>query len=418
MNISSYIKNVCADAKKASGILAIATSEEKNKALTTISEIIQRNCQTILNANRKDLDKASKNQLDGAMVDRLTLTEKTISTITQGIREITKLADPVAEISPIQARPSGIGVAQMRVPIGVIGIIYESRPNVTADAASLCLKSGNAVILRGGSESFFSNQAIGKCITEGLDKTGLPPEAIQLIATTNRDAVGELLKQEEQVDLIIPRGGKNLIRRVSEESKIPVLKHLDGICHVYIDKKANHSKAIAIAVNAKTQRYGTCNTMETLLIHSDCAPTILPKISKILREEKVELRADHKARIIIPEAKIASKEDWKTEYLGPTLSVGIVESVEDAILHIAKYGSNHTDCIVTEDKTTANKFLRQVDSSSVMLNTSTRFADGFEYGLGAEIGISTDKLHARGPVGLEGLTSLKWVVYGDGHTRT
>ncbi len=418
MNISNYIKGICEKAQQAAEILAIATTEEKNEALTRISESIQSSARKILDANEKDLGEASKDKLDPAMIDRLTLTQNTIEGIVEGIQEIVKLDDPVGTIGPMQTRPSGITVAQMRVPIGIIGIIYESRPNVTADAASLCLKSGNVVILRGGSESFYSNQAIEKCIIEGLSKTGIPSTAVQLIATTSRTAVGELLTRKEEVDLIIPRGGKGLITRVSKESKIPVLKHLDGICHVYIDKEADHSKAINIAENAKTQRYGTCNTMETLIIHSDCAPVILPKLLKIFTGHKVEVRGDKKAKVIIPTIKLASKKDWETEYLGPVLSIAVVDSVEDAIMHISKYGSKHTDSIVTENDKTAKKFLRQVDSSSVMLNASTRFADGYEYGLGAEIGISTDKLHARGPVGLQGLTSLKWIVYGDGHIRT
>ena len=418
MDISDYIKGVCEKAQQAAETLAIATTEEKNEALTRISASIQSNARKILAANEKDLDGAARHKLDPAMIDRLTLTQKTIEVMAEGIQEIVTLDDPVGTISPLQRRPSGITVAQMRVPIGIIGIIYESRPNVTADAASLCLKSGNVVILRGGSESFYSNQAIEKCIIEGLSKTGIPSTAVQLIATTNRTAVGELLTRKEEVDLIIPRGGKSLITRVSKESRIPVLKHLDGICHVYIDKEADHSKAIAIAENAKTQRYGTCNTMETLIVHSDCAPIILPKLLKIFADHKVELRGDKKTQMIIPRVKLASEKDWTTEYLGPILSIAVVDSVEDAILHISKYGSKHTDSIVTENDTTAKKFLRQVDSSSVMLNASTRFADGYEYGLGAEIGISTDKLHARGPVGLQGLTSLKWVVYGDGHIRT
>jgi glutamate-5-semialdehyde dehydrogenase len=341
----------------------------------------------------------------------------------EGLRQIAQLPDPVGEISGMSYRPSGIQVGRMRVPLGVIGIIYEARPNVTADAAGLCLKSGNAAILRGGSEAIHSNQAVGACVHEGLKAAGLPETAVQVIETTDRAAVGELITMKDYVDIIVPRGGKGLIERISSESRIPVLKHLDGVCHVYIDDKADLDKAVRIADNAKTQRYGTCNTMETLLVHKDIAARVLPALVRIYLDKGVELRGDDAARAIAArmnpavQMKPATEEDWYTEYLAPILSVGIVDSLDHAIDHITVYGSQHTDAIVTEDITRARRFLREVDSASVIVNASTRFADGFEFGLGAEIGISTDKLHARGPVGLEGLTSLKFIVLGDGHVR-
>jgi len=335
----------------------------------------------------------------------------------EGLRQVAQLPDPVGEISGMSYRPSGIQVGRMRVPLGVIGIIYEARPNVTADAAALCLKSGNAAILRGGSEAIHSNQAIGACVHEGLEAVGLPAAAVQVIETTDRAAVGELITMKDYVDIIVPRGGKGLIERVSNESRIPVLKHLDGVCHVYIDDRADVDKAIAIADNAKTQRYGTCNTMETLLVHRQIAERVLPRLAKIYLDKGVELRGDDDARALVSHMKPATEEDWYTEYLAPILSVKLVDDLDQAIEHIATYGSQHTDAIVTEDFSRARRFLREVDSASVMVNASTRFADGFEFGLGAEIGISTDKLHARGPVGLEGLTSLKFIVLGDGQIR-
>ncbi len=335
----------------------------------------------------------------------------------EGLRQIAQLPDPVGEISGMSYRPSGIQVGRMRVPLGVIGIIYEARPNVTADAAGLCLKSGNAAILRGGSEAIRSNQAIGACVHEGLQAAGLPEAAVQVIETTDRAAVGELITMKDYVDIIVPRGGKGLIERISAESRIPVLKHLDGVCHVYIDDRADIDKAIRIADNAKTQRYGTCNTMETLLIHRGIAARVLPRLASIYQDKQVELRGDDAARALVAQMKPATEEDWYSEYLAPILSIRIVEDLDHAIEHITVYGSQHTDAIVTEDITRARRFLREVDSASVMVNASTRFADGFEFGLGAEIGISTDKLHARGPVGLDGLTSLKFVVLGDGHIR-
>jgi len=340
-----------------------------------------------------------------------------VSAMAEGLRQIAQLPDPVGEISNLNYRPSGIQVGRMRVPLGVIGIIYEARPNVTADAAGLCLKSGNAAILRGGSEAIHSNQAVGACVHEGLKAAGLPETAVQVIETTDRAAVGELITMKDYVDIIVPRGGKGLIERISSESRIPVLKHLDGVCHVYIDDKADLDKAIRIADNAKTQRYGTCNTMETLLVHRDIAARVLPPLAKIYLEKGVELRGDDTARAIVAQMRPATEEDWYTEYLAPILSVRIVDGLDQAIDHITVYGSQHTDAIVTEDISHARRFLREVDSASVMVNASTRFADGFEFGLGAEIGISTDKLHARGPVGLEGLTSLKFIVLGDGQIR-
>jgi glutamate-5-semialdehyde dehydrogenase len=382
-----------------------------------MADAIERGVARLLDSNRKDVEAARAKGLEAAMVDRLTLSPKGVAAMAQGLREIAALPDPVGEISAMSYRPSGIQVGRMRVPLGVVGIIYESRPNVTADAAGLCLKSGNAAILRGGSEAIHSNQAIASCVHEGLRGAGLPESAVQVIETTDRAAVGELITMKDYVDIIVPRGGKGLIERVSSESRIPVLKHLDGVCHVYIDDRADMEKAIRIADNAKTQRYGTCNTMETLLVHKDIAPQVLPRLAKIYATKGVELRGDAAARAMAPQMKAATEEDWYTEYLGPILAVRVVDGLDQAIEHITVYGSQHTDAIVTEDYSRARRFLREVDSASVMVNASTRFADGFEFGLGAEIGISTDKLHARGPVGLEGLTSLKFIVLGDGQVR-
>jgi glutamate-5-semialdehyde dehydrogenase len=355
--------------------------------------------------------------LDSAMIDRLTLTPKSIAAMAEGLMQIAALSDPVGEISDLKYRPSGIQVGRMRVPLGVIGIIYEARPNVTADAAGLCLKAGNAAILRGGSEAINSNRAIAACVKEGLKAGGLPETAIQVVETTDRQAVGELITMKEFVDVIVPRGGKGLIERISNEARIPVIKHLDGVCHVYIDDQADLDKALRVADNAKTQRYGTCNTMETLLVHEAIAERVLPPLCEIYFDKGVELRGDSASQAIIPQMKEATEEDWGTEYLAPILSVRLVSGLDQAIEHITLYGSQHTDAIITEDYSRARRFLREVDSSSVMVNASTRFADGFEYGLGAEIGISTDKLHARGPVGLKGLTSQKFIVLGDGHVR-
>ena len=418
MDIQSYMHTVGRAARDASREIARAETRAKDIALDEMAAAIERGSARLLEANGKDVEAAKRKGLEPAMVDRLGLDQNSIATMADGLRQIARLPDPVGEISDMRYRPSGIQVGRMRVPLGVIGIIYESRPNVTADAAGLCLKAGNAAILRGGSEAIHSNQAISACVHEGLRAAGLPAEAIQVIETTDRAAVGELISTREYVDIIVPRGGKGLIERVSNESRIPVLKHLDGVCHVYIDDRADLDKAMRIADNAKTQRYGTCNTLETLLVHKAIAPDVLPKLAAIYLQKGVELRGDAVARALVPEMMIASEEDWFAEYLAAILAIRVVDDMDQAIDHITKYGSQHTDTIVTEDWTKARRFLREVDSSSVMVNASTRFADGFEYGLGAEIGISTDKLHARGPVGLEGLTSLKWIVFGDGHVRT
>jgi glutamate-5-semialdehyde dehydrogenase len=417
MDIQSYMHAVGRAARDAARALAKAESRAKDAALVAIAAAIDRDGAAILEANRRDVMAAKARGLDAAMIDRLTLTPKSVSEMTEGLRQIAQLADPVGEVSELRYRPSGIQVGRMRVPLGVVGIIYESRPNVTADAAGLCLKSGNAAILRGGSEAIHSNQAIGQRVHEGLREEGLPANAVQVIETTDRAAVGELITMRDYVDIIVPRGGKGLIERISSESRIPVLKHLDGVCHVYIDDRADAEKAIRVADNAKTQRYGTCNTMETLLVHRDIAGAVLPPLCRIYLDKGVELRGDERARAIVPQMNAATEQDWYTEYLAPILAVRVVNDLDQAIEHIAVYGSQHTDAIVTEDLGRARRFLQEVDSATVMVNASTRFADGFEFGLGAEIGISTDKLHARGPVGLEGLTSLKWIVLGDGHVR-
>ena len=423
MDIQSHMHSIGRAARTASRAMAKAETGAKNDALMIMAQAAERDIARLLDANRKDVEAARAKGLEAALVDRLTLTPKSVSAMAEGLRQIAQLPDPVGEISGMSYRPSGIQVGRMRVPLGVIGIIYEARPNVTADAAGLCLKSGNAAILRGGSEAIHSNQAIGACVHEGLKAAGLPETAVQVIETADRAAVGELITMKDYVDIIVPRGGKGLIERISSESRIPVLKHLDGVCHVYIDDKADLDKAIRIADNAKTQRYGTCNTMETLLVHKDIAARVLPPLIKIYLDKGVELRGDDAARAIAArmnpaaQMKPATEEDWYTEYLAPILSVRIVDGVDHAIDHITVYGSQHTDAIVTEDLTRARRFLREVDSASVMVYASTRFADGFEFGLGAEIGISTDKLHARGPVGLEGLTSLKFIVLGDGQIR-
>ncbi len=417
MDMQSYITGVGQHARAASRLVAKADTATKNRALTLTAEAIERDVEGLLAANARDVDAARAKKLDPPLIDRLTLSAKSIAAMADGLRQIAQLADPIGEISGLKRQPSGIQVGRMRVPLGVIAIIYESRPNVTADAAGLCLKAGNACILRGGSEAIHSNQAIAACVHAGLKGAGLPETAVQVIATTDREAVGELLRMNDYVDIVVPRGGKGLIERVMRESRIPMIKHLDGVCHVYIDDKADLDKAIRIADNAKTQRLGTCNTMETLLVARAVAAQVLPPLAKIYQDKGIELRGDTEARKIVPAMKAATEEDWYTEYLAAILAVRVVDGLDAAIEHIAHYGSQHTDAIVTEDKARAGRFLREVDSSSVIVNASTRFADGYEYGLGAEIGISTDKLHARGPVGLEGLTSLKWVVYGDGETR-
>jgi glutamate-5-semialdehyde dehydrogenase len=409
-------------ARAASRSLASATTAAKNRALEAAADALVARENAILSANAEDVKGARAEGRDDAFIDRLKLTAKAIEAMAEGLREIAKLADPVGEVTGLTYRPSGIQVGKMRVPLGVIGIIYESRPNVTADAGGLCLKSGNACILRGGSESMKSNQVIAHCLAAGLKAAGLPETSIQLVGTTDRRAVDELVAMEKHVDAIVPRGGKGLIERVTQAARVPVIKHLDGVCHVYIDASADVAKAVAIADNAKTQRYGTCNTMETLLVAAAIAPRVLPKIARIYAKKGVEMRADAEAKAILDKAGIegvkpATDDDYYAEYLAPIVAIAVVPGLDAAIAHIAKYGSQHTDAIVTEDWSAAQRFLREVDSSSVMVNASTRFADGFEYGLGAEIGISTNKLHARGPVGLEGLTSQKWIVLGDGHVR-
>ncbi len=421
-DVPAYMQSVGTAARAAARALAKASTAAKNTALLAAADAIDQSLAPILAANGKDVARAREAGNDAAFVDRLTLTEKSIRAMAQGVREVAVLADPVGEMSDLQFRPSGIQVGKMRVPLGVIGMIYESRPNVTADAAALCLKSGNACILRGGSEARESNMAIHACLAAGLHKAGLPEAAVQLVATTDRAAVGEMLRMKGVIDVIIPRGGKSLTSRIAEESRVPVIKHLDGICHVYIDDRADLDKAVRIADNAKTQRYSPCNTMETLLVAQAIAPQLLPLIGRIYADKNVEMRCDPASRAILEAADItgienATDEDFHTEYLAPIVSIATLPGLDEAIAHIAQYGSQHTDAIVTEDHSRAMRFLREVDSSSVIINASTRFADGFEYGLGAEIGISTDKLHARGPVGLEGLTSQKWVVFGDGQIR-
>ena len=417
MDVATYIHNVGRQARAAARIIARADTAVKNRALKEMASAIMRGRKQLIEANARDLDEAKRQNLDQAAVDRLTLTPRVIAAMADGLRQIAALPDPIGEITEPRKRPSGIRVAKMRVPIGVVAIIYESRPNVTADAAGLCIKSGNAAILRGGSEAIHSNQAIAACVHAGLRAAGLPETVVQVIETTDRAAVGELITLQDSVDVVVPRGGKSLIARLMRESRIPMIKHLHGVCHTYIDDKADLKQAIRIADNAKTQRLGTCNTMETLLVARAIAPKVLPPLCRIYLEKGIELRGDEEARGIVPEMKAATEEDWYTEYLDAILSVRVVADLDEAMEHIATYGSQHTDAIVTRDKARAKRFLREVDSSSVMVNASTRFADGYEYGLGAEVGISTDKLHARGPVGLEGLTSLKWIVYGNGQIR-
>ncbi|MDR2244924.1 MAG: glutamate-5-semialdehyde dehydrogenase [Burkholderiales bacterium] len=417
-SIAAYMNAVGSAARHAAVEVARADTAAKNKALTVMADAIRRQAATLQEANAQDVEAARAKQFDAAFIDRLTLKSSTIETMAEGLTQMVALPDPVGAITDLTSRPSGIQVGKMRVPLGVIGIVYEARPNVTADAAGLCLKAGNAVILRGGSEALRSNLAIAACVREGLRAAGLPETAVQTIATPDREAVGHLVRDEAHVDVIVPRGGKGLIERIANEARVPVIKHLDGICHVYLDADADTEKAICIADNAKTQRLAVCNTMETLLVHQAVAKTILPPLCKIYRDKKVDLRGCAQARAIIPEMREATEEDWRTEYLAPILSVRVVDSLDQAIAHIARYGSQHTDAIITENHTAAMRFLREVDSSSVIVNASTRFSDGFEYGLGAEIGISTNKLHARGPVGLEGLTTQKWVVFGSGQIRT
>ncbi|TVP80908.1 glutamate-5-semialdehyde dehydrogenase [Thioalkalivibrio sp.] len=417
-DIPAYMQAMGRDARAASRVVAEAESGRKNTALMAIADVIIGQRGALVEVNRRDIEAGRARGLDDAMLDRLTLDDARIEAMAEGCRQVASLPDPVGEITGLAYRPSGIQVGRMRVPLGVIGIIYESRPNVTIDAAALCLKSGNATILRGGSEALHSNRALAEIIQAGLVASGLPRTAVQIVATADRAAVGELLQLSEYVDVIVPRGGKGLIERVSRESRVPVIKHLDGVCHVYIDTHADADKAFAVAVNAKTQRYGTCNTMETLLVHAERAAEMLPRLKAAYDRHGVELRGCERTRAVLPDIQAAAESDWSEEYLAPVLAVRVVDSLDAAMDHINTYGSQHTDSIITEDWSAARRFLRAVDSSSVMVNASTRFADGFEYGLGAEIGISTDKLHARGPVGLEGLTTQKYVVLGDGHVRS
>ncbi|MBG4470916.1 glutamate-5-semialdehyde dehydrogenase [Pseudomonas aeruginosa] len=418
-SVLDYMSRLGRDARAASRLLARAATAQKNRALLAAADALDAARAELSHANEQDLAAGRANGLEPAMLDRLALTPARIDDMIEGLRQVATLPDPIGEIRDMRYVPSGIQIGKMRVPLGVVGIIYESRPNVTIDAASLCLKSGNATILRGGSEAIHSNQAIARCIQQGLAEAGLPAAAVQVVETPDRAAVGALISMPEYVDVIVPRGGKSLIERISREAKVPVIKHLDGICHVYIDVAADLDKAIRVADNAKTQRYAPCNTMETLLVHAGIAERALPPLATIYREKGVELRGDAATRALLgADVLEATEEDWRTEYNAPILSIRIVDGLDAAIEHINTYGSQHTDAIITENFSDARRFLAEVDSASVMVNASTRFADGFEYGLGAEIGISTDKLHARGPVGLEGLTSEKYVVFGDGHVRT
>ncbi len=416
-DIKIYSEQIGQQARAASREIAKADTHTKNLALNLIADELIAQKKQILEANQIDIKNGEEKELSSALLDRLELTDGRFDGMIEGLHQVASLNDPVGEISDMKYLPSGIQVGQMRVPLGVVGIIYESRPNVTVEAASLCLKSGNAVILRGGSEALHSNQAIAKCIQAGIAKAGLPEAIVQVVNTPDRAVVGHMITMPDYVDVIVPRGGKGLIERISNDARVPVIKHLDGICHVYIDNKADQEKAFNVALNAKTQRYGTCNTMETLLVAEGIASDILPRLASAYLEKGVELRGCEKAQALVSDISAATEEDWNTEYLAPILSIKIVEDCDEAIAFINKYSSAHTDSIITEDYTLAQKFLREVDSSSVMVNTSTRFADGFEYGLGAEIGISTDKFHARGPVGLNGLSSQKFIVLGDGHIR-
>ena len=417
MDIAAYMQELGRAARAASRLMAQAGTEAKNRALQAAATELHAQRAALLTANAADLQRARSKGLDDALLDRLELNAARIDSMIDGVRQVAALADPIGGITDLNYRPSGIQVGRMRVPLGVVGIIFEARPNVTADAGSLCLKSGNAAVLRGGSEAIESNRVIAACMHRGLREAGLPEQALQLIDTTDRAAVGVMVAMPRYIDVIVPRGGKGLIERISREARVPVIKHLDGICHVYIDVSADPEKAHAIAMNAKTQRYGTCNTMETLLVAEAMAASVLPRLAQAYTEKGVELRGCERTRQLVPQAIAATEADWHTEYLAPILSIRVVAGIDEAIEHIAQYGSQHTDAIVTEDYARARRFLREVDSSSVMVNASTRFADGFEYGLGAEVGISTDTFHARGPVGLEGLTSQKFVVLGDGQVR-
>jgi glutamate-5-semialdehyde dehydrogenase len=415
--VAKYVHELGLAAKNAAATMAVADTQQKNNALLAMADAIDSSASALMAANAIDLEQAAAKGIDAALLDRLELTPARINSMSQGLRDVAAQSDPVGRLSATDRRPSGLEIARMRVPLGVIGVIYESRPNVTADAAALCVKSGNVVILRGGTEAAHSNKAIAACVREGLLKAGLPESCVQLIGTTDRAAVGALLAMEEFVDVIIPRGGKGLVKRISDDAKVPVIKHLDGICHVYIDMGADQSRAIDIAVNSKTYRYGICGSMETLLIHTEEAAVLLPKIQEIFAEMGVELRGCEQSRAIVTNMNPASDADWETEYLGPILSIRVVDDMGQAMTHIANHGSSHTDAIVTNDISRAKQFVRQVDSSSVMVNAATCFADGAEYGLGAEIGISTNRMHVRGPVGVEGLTTEKYVVTGDYTTR-
>lgn len=417
MNMQQYMTDIARQAREASRLIRSSSTDARNQALLRAADSILNSAEHLQQQNRLDLEQGQSRGLSAPMLDRLELTMARIESMVEGLRQISALSDPVGEISDVSVRPSGIEVSRMRIPIGVIGIIYESRPNVTADAGGLCLKSGNATILRGGSEAFHSNQAIAKCLADGLQHAGLHPHAIQYIETTDRSAVDAMLELDEYIDVIIPRGGKGLIERITSRSRIPVIKHLDGNCHVYVDTEADRRKAIDIIMNSKTHRYGVCNAAETLLLARSRAEEILSQVAPTLKDKGVELRGCETSLKLQPNMIQASEEDWYTEYLAPILAVRVVDDLEQAVQHIEKYGSAHTDSIVTENADNAERFVKAVDSSSVMVNASTRFADGFEYGLGAEIGISTNKLHARGPVGLEGLTTQKFVVRGDGHVR-
>ncbi|NDP48016.1 MAG: glutamate-5-semialdehyde dehydrogenase [Sulfuriferula multivorans] len=424
MDVKNYMQTLGKQARDASRDIARADTNQKNHALLAIAAAIRRDAIKLLEANARDMEHARANGLDAALLDRLEITASTVTSMAEGLEQIAALPDPVGEITDLKYRPSGIQVGKMRVPLGVIGIIYEARPNVTADAAGLCLKSGNAAILRGGSEALHSNQAVAACVREGLEVAGLPATVVQVVETTDRAAVGELITMKDYVDVIVPRGGKGLIERITGEARVPVIKHLHGNCHVYVDDRADQAKAVKIVDNAKTQRYGTCNTTESLLVARNVADAVLPEIGRVLTGKGVEMRGCPESLRILQGATIAADKlkaaveaDWEEEYLGPIIAVKVVDDIDAAMEHINAHGSHHTDAIVTEDYGRARRFLREVDSASVVVNASTRFADGFEYGLGAEIGISTDKIHARGPVGLEGLTSQKWVVLGDGHIR-
>ena len=416
-DVVALVRQYGKDARAASRVLAAATSAQKNQALLKMADLLEAQQADVLNANAQDTAAAEANGLDAAMVDRLRISAKSIAQMAEGVRQVAALADPVGEMDDFKLLDNGLQLGKMRAPLGVVGMIYESRPNVTIDAAALCLKSGNACLLRGGSESFHSNQAIAKVIYQALSETGLPEACVRLFETTDRAAVGAMLALNEFIDVVIPRGGKGLVKRITEEARMPVIKHLDGVCHVFINRDADVEMAVNIAMNAKTSRYGTCNTMETLLVHQDIAATVLPRLQAAYAEKEVELRGCERTLAVLNGIVAATEEDWFTEYLAPVLSIRIVDGLDMAIAHINHYGSHHTDSIVTNDYADIQRFLREVDSASVMVNASTRFADGFEYGLGAEIGISTDKIHVRGPVGLEGLTNQKWIVLGSGQVR-